>query len=185
MLAKQHSGFYVTRLQNARYAGDAAIENCCPNCHCRNGRAGHLCVYQDENRTQLLQETMEDFEQWLLRDNSTYSEIAYWVPKYILFRGTIQFEDIGIMSHQMIQLARSQDKIGCMNFTEGRISHHFYEIHNYYLSFSPSFLNGGNWMRQFIPRILRITHSQWIHRNFTLHHHQRGYICMKDIRSID
>jgi len=42
----------------------------------------------------------------------------------------------------MKALAQSQDKIGYRNFMEGYISIHFYEIQNFHLSMSSSFLNG-------------------------------------------
>ena len=41
--------------------------------------------------------------------------------------------EIGCMSPQMANLARSQDIIGWKNFIEGRISKHFFDIQNEYL----------------------------------------------------
>jgi len=67
---------------------------------------------------------------------------------------------------------------------EGRISEHFYSIQNYYLSMSTSYLNGGDWMRKFITKLLHITHSQWIYRNFRLHDQKQGYLRLKDRISV-
>jgi hypothetical protein len=179
-LSKQHTGFCGTRLQTARYAGDEDENNCCPCCGKPKEDAAHLLVCPDEDRTQLLKDTTEQFEQWMLRGGTTCFEIAYWVPKYILYRGTKEFAQLGMMSPAMLRLARSQDKIGYRNFMEGRISKHFYDMQRLHLETSSSHLNGGDWMRQFATKVIHITHSQWIYRNFVLHDRKGGYLRLKE-----
>ena len=111
---------------------------------------------------------------------NTEEEIAYWVPKYLLMRGHCQFADMGAMSPRMQEIAASQDLIGWRNFTEGRVSRLFYRTQHFHLATSTtSYLNGDDWMKQFISRILRITHSQWIYRNLTLHDQARGHLRLK------
>ncbi len=39
-----------------------------------------------------------------------------------------------------------------------------------------SYLNGENWTKQFISKLLQITHSQWIYQNISLHDRQHGYL---------
>ena len=68
-------------------------------------------------------------------------------------------EDLGDMSEETKALARSQDIIGWNNFMEGRISKHFYNMQCAHLAMSSSYLNGKDWTKRFIDRILRITHS--------------------------
>ena len=80
------------------------------------------------------------------------------------------------MSPQFKALAASQDIIGWREFTEGHISTHFYAIQSFHLAMSRSYLNGEDWTKQFISKILQITHSQWIFRNYTLHDKHRGYL---------
>jgi hypothetical protein len=41
---------------------------------------------------------------------------------------------------------------------------------------SSSFLNGTDWTKQFITKILQITHSQWIYQNILLHDKHQGYL---------
>jgi len=67
---------------------------------------------------------------------------------------------------------------------EGYISIHFYEIQNFHLAMSSSFLNGADWAKQFISKILYITHSQWIFRNFSLHDKRNGYLHKKKAEEI-
>ena len=180
-LSKQHTGFCGTRVQVAYYSGEKDQDGKplgdlgCPNCGERE-TAAHLCVCPSEDRTRLLVELTEELERWMVSGGKTNPEIAYWVPKYILFRGTRNFADMGMMSPSMRALAESQDKIGWRNFMEGRISTHFASLQHYHLLFGTSHLNGDDWVRHFITKILHITHSQWIFRNFSLHDRQQGYL---------
>ncbi len=40
-------------------------------------------------------------------------------------------------------------------------------------------MTGDNWMKHFTGRLLLISHSQWLHHNFTLHNKLRGYLCLQ------
>ena len=186
-LSKQHTGFCGTRLQTARYAGDESINNSCPCCRDSREDAAHILLCPDEDRTKLLQESTEALEKWMLTRGNTYAEIAYWVPKYILCRGTRRFQDLGVMSPEMRSLAISQDKIGWRNFMEGRISRRFYSIQHFHLaisSISSSYLNGEDWTKKFISELLHITHSQWVYRNLILHDRQRGYLRLQEREAV-
>ena len=88
-------------------------------------------------------------------------------------RGTKNMAEMGCMSPQMTSLAKSQDIIGWKNFMEGRISRHFFDVQNEYLTLGNHRMDAEQWTRQFISKILHITHSQWIFRNFTLHDKQK------------
>lgn len=123
----------------------------------------------DDSRTKLLGENVDDLASWMSRDNQTDPEILYWIPKYILMRGDRPLLAMGFMSPQFKALAASQDLIGWRDFTEGHISTHFYVIQSFHLAMSSSHLNGEDWIKQFITRILQLTHSQWIFRNISLH----------------
>jgi len=146
--------------------------------------AAHLLLRPSEDRAQLLIDNADELEKWLEKDGSTDQELAYRIPKYILMRGNKPFADMGAMSPRMKALAQSQDKIGYRNFMEGYMSIHFYEIQNFHLAMSSSFLNGADWAKQFISKILHITHSQWIFRNFSLHNKRNGYIHKKKAEEI-
>ena len=49
---------------------------------------------------------------------------------------------------------------------------------------SSNFLNGEDWTKQFISKLLQITHSQWIYRNVSLHDRQQGYLHKKNAEEI-
>ena len=91
---------------------------------------------------------------------------------------------MGHMSSEMMSLARSQDVIGWRNFMEGRVSREFVDMQNIHLSLGCHRINGEQWVRQFISKILHITHSQWIFRNFTLHDKQKGWLRRRELSDI-
>ena len=125
--------------------------------------AAHLMLRPDEDRTRLLIENVDELSKWLDTDSRIDPELAYWIPKYILMRGNKSFSTLGYMSSKLKALAKSQDQTGWKNFTEGHISTHFYKIQTFHLTMSSSFLNGTDWTKQFITKILQIMHSQWIY----------------------
>ena len=45
-------------------------------------------------------------------------------------------------------------------------------------------INGEQWVRQFIAKVLHITHSQRIFRNFTLHDKQQGCLRRKEMNGV-
>jgi len=173
--SKQNSGFCGTRVQAGRYSGELLPDEKCPNCGQRE-TAEHLMLCPDDDRTRLLKEQVANLQKWLEKDDNTEMELAYWIPKYILMRGTKPFAEMGDMSDSMYQLAKSQDKIGWRRFTEGCVSKELQKRQSFHLQMSSSRLNGSDWTRQLISRILQITHSQWIYRNISLHNKTNGYL---------
>ncbi len=159
--SKQHLGFCGMRVQVGRYSGELLPNKRCPNCRQRE-TAAHLMLCPDDNRTRLLVENVDELTMWMSQDNKTDPEILYWIPKYILVRGDKPLSMMGFMFPQFMALANSQDLIGWRDFTEGHISTHFYAIQTFQLAMSSSYLNGEDWTKQFISKILKITHSQWI-----------------------
>ncbi len=111
------------------------------------------------------------------QNDQTDPEILYWIPKYILMRGDIPLSAMGSMSPQFKALATSQNLIGWRDFTVGHILTHFYAIQSFHLAMSSS--NGKDWTRQFISRILQLTHLQWIFRNISFHDKTNGFLCNK------
>ena len=91
-------------------------------------------------------------------------------------RGTTKFDAMGEMSATMRNIAESQDKIEWRRFTEGCISKQFHKRQTFFLQMSNNRLNGTDWTKQLITRLLQITHSQWIYRNILLHDKSSRYL---------
>ena len=177
-LAKQHSGFCATGLMMKRC--NMSEDDRCPSCWRRKERAEHLCKCPSAARSSLLEESVIDLEHWMEKNNNTDSELQYWIPKYIRGRGLLKFSELGRMSSDVEAVAQDQDIIGWRNFMEGRVCLKIADIQQSHLSSSDSLLNTDMWMRTFISKLLHITHSQWILRNFMLHDTVAGYLRLKD-----
>ena len=126
----------------------------------------------------------EELGSWLFADNKTESQIAYWVPKFIMYRGNVKFSEMGEMSPEIMALAKSQDLIGWRKFMEGSISKSFYKIQSWYLSDSQSYMNGQDWTKRFISKNVQISHSQWIFRNTFFYDEELGYPRRKEMKAM-
>jgi hypothetical protein len=176
--SKQKSGFCGTRVQVGLYLGTTLPDKRCPNCG-RRETAHHLLLCSNKDRTHLLIKNTDELGKWLKRDKITDLELVYWIPKYILMQGVKPFADLGAMSPCMKASAKSQDIIGYCNFMEGYVLTHFYAMQNFHLAMSSSYLNGATWAKQFISKLLHVTHSQWIFHNISLHDKINGYLHKK------
>ena len=84
----------------------------------------------------------------------------------------------------MTALAKSQDKIGWRNPTEGQFSKHFYTIQSIHVAFGSAFLNEKDWPQKAIFKVLQINHSQWIYYNFSYHNKRKGYLRRQDMKKM-
>jgi hypothetical protein len=128
--SKQTSGFLRDQSPSRPIFGDHRAGQKMPQLQGRRETATPLLLCPSKDRAQLLLDNADKLEKWLEKDGSTYQDLAYWIPKYILMWGGKPFADMGAMSPRMMALAQSQDKIGYRNFMEGHILTHFYKIQN-------------------------------------------------------
>ena len=68
---------------------------------------------------------------------------------------------------------------------EGRISKKFWSMQSIHLALSDGHLNGKEWTKGFISRILKITQSQWFYRNVSFHDKQHGYAKRRRVEELD
>ena len=99
-------------------------------------------------------------------------------------RGCKPLSEMGAMSHQFWALAKNQDLIGWRDFTKGYISTHFYAMQSFHLTMLSSYLNGEDRTKQFISKLLQITHSRWICRNISSHNRQHGCLNALNVTEI-
>lgn len=171
-LSKQSSGFCGTQYMVARW--DSSRDGRCPNCGAKE-KAQHLMQCPDADRTRLLEVMADDFGRWL-STNHGHPELVYWIPRYIKLRGTRRLEEMPRLTHAFQLVARSQDLIPWRSFMEGKVATALFRLQEHYLTVSPSRLTIASWARQFLSRLLQITHAQWVFRNVTLHDTATGYL---------
>ena len=88
------------------------------------------------------------------------------------------------MSPLIKTLAEQQDLIGYKNFMEGRVARQFYVVQSVYLEDAGGHLNGRDWIKGMITRVLQITHSQWLYRNITFHDKQGGTLRRQEMEAM-
>ena len=139
-----------------------------------------MCAPASESHTKLLEEGVQLLHQRQGQDARTNSELVYWIPKYILFRGQRPMASLGPMSARMLRAAQSQDLIGWREFMEGKISKEIAAIQCTHSAVPPCRMNGDDWMKHFISHVIHISHSQWIFRNTTLHDKLRDTLHLRE-----
>jgi hypothetical protein len=120
------------------------------------------------------------------KHNRTDAELAYWIEKYLIFRGTRTLthlvRDQG--SSQIRDAAASQDGIGWVEFLHGKVLVTIAKIQEIHCKLSSCGMTSNDWMKHFISRLLLISHSQWLYRNFTLHNKSRGYLRLQHQKKV-
>ena len=179
-LCKQTSGFCGTQVMVNHW--DKSRDGNCPDCG-RRETASHLNLCSDPDRTCLLHTMVEKLQTWL-DNNYTHPELAYWLPKYILLRGTRKLSSFPYLSLEMRKVAASQDLIPWTCFMEGKLSKEIFLLQRHSLARSPSRLTIADWSRHLISQVLQMSHAQWVFRNVSLHDAAQGYIRVQKRESI-
>ena len=60
----------------------------------------------------------------------------------------------------------------------------FIEIQGVHLALVCHRIHGEQWVRQFMSKILHITHSQWIFKNFTLYDRRKSWLRRKEMSKV-
>jgi ribonuclease HI len=180
-LAKQHSNFCATRVQMNRWFGSE--DRKCPSCLIVDERADHLCKCTNVDRRKLLEADTTELIRWMSLGENTHPDITSWVEQFILSQDS-PLRRVPHCSPEIQDLAHEQTVIGWRNFMEGRISKQFYRLQYCHLINAQTNMTAASWTRTFISKLLHITHSQWIFRNFMLHEQTHGLLRMREKNAI-
>ncbi len=170
-LAKQTNGSCATRRNMSRILGTA--DDRCPNCLMSPEKSSHLNKCRDPGRTKLFETDVEDLRIWMAEN--TDWELRYWITQYLLLRGTRTMSSLGDMSTWMKEIACEVDLIGWEDMLHGRLPRGLHTYQTAYCRLRNSRLTGTDWMKKFAAKLLSISHSQWLYRNFSLHNKIKGH----------
>ncbi len=113
-LSKQCIGICAMR-KNMKRIQDL-LNNKCPSFNHPRETSDHLDRCPEAGQTLLFQDSMATLTGWMNNHNQTDAELAYWIEKYLIFRGTWSFTSLvnagGGGSSQILTAAASQDLIG-------------------------------------------------------------------------
>ena len=173
-LAKQTVGVCATRRNIARNQG--LSDDRCPNCLIGPERHTHLNRCLDDGRSQLFTEAIDELNDWLAKYQKTDAELRYWLIKFLLFRGERTMTSLGSMSDAVTEIAIDIDVIGWVDLLHGRIPSSLKRFQHSYCAAIGSRMNGADWAKAFVLKLLNISHGQWMYRNFSLHNKSRGHL---------
>lgn len=173
-LAKQTVGVCATRRIMARNLG--LSDDRCPNCLRGPERSSHLNHCLDDGRSLLFTEAVEDLNEWMAKNQRTDAELRYWLIKFLLFRGERSMSSLGDMSPAVKTVASGIDSIGWDDLLHGRIPISLLTFQHSYCASLGNRMNGADWAKAFVIKLLDISHGQWMYRNFSLHNKNRGHL---------
>ena len=122
-----------------------------------------VCPYK--NMTRLFKEQVKKLNKWM-HTHHTDPELAPLITEHLLGRGEVK------------GLAKTQDAIGWRNFTKGKLSKTFRRVQKSYLVSADTNLTVDSWMKSFVGKFFEMTHSQWIFRCISKHHHTQGLLAL-------
>ena len=173
-LAKQTVGVCATRRIVARNLG--LNDDRCPNCLVGPERSTHLNRCLDDGRSLLFSESVDELNEWLAKNQKTDAELRYWLIKFLQFRGERSMTSLGNMSPAVETVATDIDLIGWTDLLHGRIPVSLTRFQQNYCASIGSRMNGSDWAKTFVLKLLDISHGQWMYRNFSLHNKCRGHL---------
>jgi hypothetical protein len=185
-LSKQCIGICATRRNMARIQD--ILDEKCPNCLCPRETSDHLNRCPDAGQTLLFRDSISSIVQWMHEHNRTDAKLAYWLEKYLIYRGTRLMTALitkgGGGLPQLMTAAASQDLIGWTEFLHGKISVEIESIQHIHCTLSPCRTTGLDWMKATASHLMQALHYQCIFRIFTLHDKQWGYLCLQHCKDL-
>lgn len=177
-LAKQTVGVCATRQAVARYQG--TDDDRCPNCLVGPERSTHLNRCLEDGRSLLFREAVTELDEWMGYNERTDAELRYFLIKFLHFRGERSICSLGQMSVAVRSVAEDIDWIGWVDLLHGRIPTSLRHFQQGYCASNNSRMNGADWAKAFVTKLLEISHGQWVYRNFSLHNKVKGHLALTE-----
>ena len=183
-LSKQETGTCRTRRNNARITGDG--DDRCPNCKRRNENSRHLNLCQDPGRSRLFREGATNLRRWMTRRRQkTEPSLAAVIHDYVRLRGAVTMESLALrFSPELRAAAAVQDQISWCETMHGKLATQLVAIQERYCRAHSIGLDGKSWATNMVRKLQEMSHSQWLFRNFSLHHETKGYLRSKEEKEL-
>ena len=183
-LCKQEIGISRTRRNKARIM--KISDDKCPNCEQHNEDSKHLNICPDARRSRLHRDGATKLRRWMFKSRSkTEPSMARVLHDYIRLRNSTTMEELARRgSPELIEAARMQDRIGWFELMHGKLAIQLVQIQERYCLTNNEGLNGKSWSSNMVKQILDMSHSQWLYRNFSLHHQTLGYLHMLEEKNL-
>jgi hypothetical protein len=139
----------------------------CPCCHHVKEDKQHLMTCPEASCIAKWNESIQGLSEWL-QEMDTLPAVRLCLVSALSSRTTSQsFVDVG---HADIHsAAAAQDRIGWLNFTEGKISKGWRQLQASYYQQIQSRRTADQWAAGLVTTLLSMVHKQWTHRCNILH----------------
>jgi hypothetical protein len=139
----------------------------CPCCsHVKEDKV-HLLTCPEPSCVAKWADSVQGLAEWL-RDMDTLPAIRRCVVAALSARTVTQsFHAVG--DESVVLVAADQDRIGWINFTEGKISRRWRQLQGAHYRATNSLRTPEQWAAGLITSLLSMVHSQWTHRCNILH----------------
>ena len=121
-----------------------------------------------------------NLEKWL-RSVGTDPTLEECIMVFVRSRDAKSFSQCvaGQNDPVLTKMARSQDKIGWRRFMEGMISKELCRMQTTYTYIDAYALPADKWARGLSIKLMEMTHSQWLVRNFLIHDNISGMLALE------
>ena len=113
-----------------------------------------------------------------MKSHHTEPDLAKVIGIYLRGRGRRRFRVPGL-PYRLWDVATAQDRIGWRHFTEGKVCKQLRSYQGKHLANRRTNLTIDSWLKGFVGKLLEMTHSQWIFRCISKHHHTNGALALK------
>ena len=181
-LTKHVSGCCGTNKQMSYWKRD--WNAMCPSCGAVAETAQHITRCRDAGRRKMLRHSVMNLIEWV-GETTGETDMAYALSCYLTAQGERTFDDAAMEMGREARV-RWQDLIeettslGWDCLVEGRISKVWLEFARYGLAATRNPMGTEGWAKRFVDHLLRITHQQWIYRNYKIHFKSKGGLTLKE-----
>ena len=144
----------------------------------------HMTRCQHPGRKKMLRLTISSLLIWM---NNTRVDpvLVDMVEDFLLAQGKRpMMECLSVQTSEYVNLAQVCDRIGYDGLVEGRIASKWLEIVRPMLKEAGLRLSPQRWGREFVAKLLNITHKQWIFRNSKKHFRGEGGLTAAESQSM-
>jgi hypothetical protein len=154
----------------------------CPCCNHEREDKVHLLTCPHPTSNEIWQESLLGLEAWMI-DMDTDATIRECILLCLETRDPTQ-TFTAFSNPRSFQAAQAQDRIGWMNTTEGKVSHHWRHLQAEHYQSINSRRSADKWAAGLVTNLLGITHSQWLHRCAVLHERDSQGLKLKDSQEL-
>jgi hypothetical protein len=150
----------------------------CPCCGEDDETTMHLLLCPDDGMQVTWDMNVDVIEDWLT-EVDTEPDIIYCIVQALRPRSP-QHVFTAYASPSILAAATAQDRIGWINFVEGKISDEWRILQSRYYLELGSRRSGDRWAENLVTKLLELVHSMWTYRNSVLHARDRDGLKVRD-----